>query len=1060
MVKSRTSSKENTLWKVLELSVFGAFQTDLKGNILYVNKEMQEIYGKKDLLGTKWIKSILPADLGLIKNTLSTADERKKKAFSFEYRLVHPKKGIRHCHVTSRRVFDDVTNETCIIGYIEDVTEEKKKVEYIKLKTEILASLQRIQDRFYLSDNPHHLFGEMLTDLVRITQSEYGFIAEIVPGANRKTFVPELLATYGFEKLKNTKAKKQANEPFADLQLMYKSMIKKKTSFVLNNGDKADRKTKKIHSYLLLPALINGQLAGMIGFANREDGYQANVDFIKPFLTTFANLIAFYRIGNAKRHAEKKQQDLTNHLQTLITSLDDLIFEFDGCYTYKNIWTRDDKALFMPHENLIGKTLPEVFGTISKRFIDPIDEVVKTGKIVEFEYKHIAPGNETWFRGKTILVRKSKDPLETRVVMSVQDITQKLEQQKALKEANERLEHLNYVLDMSQELVNVAGWEFRFTSDMMYYTKQALKIYDMHEDFKTTIDSMSLNFNAEDLQRINSASEKAITQLIPFSLEMEMITMKKNKKWVRVVGAPLIIDNNVLGLRGATIDITEEKEAKDRLERLNFLLDVTQEMGKVAGWEFRFDSPQMIFTKQAYTLYELDDDFIPTTQNMPLFYNERDIEHMHKLTVEAIEDRKPFRIELEMTTQKKNKRWVRIIGTPQIVNDVVVGLRGATIDITEEKEAKDLLERLNFILDVTQDLGKVAGWELLRNSDVLFLTKQAAEIYEFDADFIPTTDAMKRFYTGDVKLFDDAIVKALEKRESSKFEIPLITAKKNKKWVRIIAIPLIVNHEVAGLRGAIIDITEEKEAQLELLKITEKLEGSNKDKDRILQVLAHDMRSPLSSIHTMSAMMIETDGLSEKNREMLQLIQDSSVASYDMVGELINALASYNKDTLECSIHDISCIISRSVKIQSFNAAEKRQTIQSSNSGSVSVFIDAAKIERVINNLISNAIKFSPNGSDIAIGIQINGEVLQVSVSDRGIGIPPELSTMVFDIFTKGKRYGTAGERPFGLGLSICKQIVEAHDGRIWFESLPGEGTTFFFELPINPLPDNTRLTL
>ncbi|HEY9197579.1 MAG TPA: ATP-binding protein [Mucilaginibacter sp.] len=72
-----------------------------------------------------------------------------------------------------------------------------------------------------------------------------------------------------------------------------------------------------------------------------------------------------------------------------------------------------------------------------------------------------------------------------------------------------------------------------------------------------------------------------------------------------------------------------------------------------------------------------------------------------------------------------------------------------------------------------------------------------------------------------------------------------------------------------------------------------------------------------------------------------------------------------------------------------------------------------------------------------------------ISVEDHGIGIPDEMKDKIFDMFTQAKRSGTAGEQAFGLGLAISKQIIEAHSGRIWFESLPGNGTTFYVELPV-----------
>jgi len=112
------------------------------------------------------------------------------------------------------------------------------------------------------------------------------------------------------------------------------------------------------------------------------------------------------------------------------------------------------------------------------------------------------------------------------------------------------------------------------------------------------------------------------------------------------------------------------------------------------------------------------------------------------------------------------------------------------------------------------------------------------------------------------------------------------------------------------------------------------------------------------------------------------------------------------------------------------------------------ILINRERIWRVISNLISNAIKFSNKGGVINIGINELENDVEIFIKDHGIGIPEKMKPMIFNMFTEAKRSGTAGEKSFGLGLSICRQIVENHGGKIWFESKPGEGTTFFIKLP------------
>jgi signal transduction histidine kinase len=112
--------------------------------------------------------------------------------------------------------------------------------------------------------------------------------------------------------------------------------------------------------------------------------------------------------------------------------------------------------------------------------------------------------------------------------------------------------------------------------------------------------------------------------------------------------------------------------------------------------------------------------------------------------------------------------------------------------------------------------------------------------------------------------------------------------------------------------------------------------------------------------------------------------------------------------------------------------------------------LDAAKLEQVLNNLIGNAVKFSPPGGSVEIGLTAQGATFFLSLRDHGHGIPPERLKTLFQPFQRGET-GTAGEKSIGLGLSIVKRIVEGHGGRIWVESEPDAGAAFYMEIPFQP---------
>ena len=144
---------------------------------------------------------------------------------------------------------------------------------------------------------------------------------------------------------------------------------------------------------------------------------------------------------------------------------------------------------------------------------------------------------------------------------------------------------------------------------------------------------------------------------------------------------------------------------------------------------------------------------------------------------------------------------------------------------------------------------------------------------------------------------------------------------------------------------------------------------------------------------------------------------------------------------------DIFRIVQYCVNMLQSKADEKSQRFNLQGEP-ILIAANRAKIWRVISNILNNAIKFSPENTVINVWLQKKGESLLFSVQDHGIGIPATLKDKIFTLQPEASREGTAGEESNGLGLSISQQIVEEHNGRIWFESNEGNGSTFYVELP------------
>jgi signal transduction histidine kinase len=235
------------------------------------------------------------------------------------------------------------------------------------------------------------------------------------------------------------------------------------------------------------------------------------------------------------------------------------------------------------------------------------------------------------------------------------------------------------------------------------------------------------------------------------------------------------------------------------------------------------------------------------------------------------------------------------------------------------------------------------------------------------------------------------------------------------------------------------------EQNSQMQKALTALEQSQADNTRMMQIVAHDLRNPIGGMFSIASIMLNDTERSGEDLEFLELIKTAGQNSLDLVSDLLRVHT--KTEELKKEPLDLGQMLHYCVDLLRHKAEAKGQRIDLQTSA-VIVPANREKLWRVVSNLIANAIKFSPTGGLIRVALQESASRVCITVEDHGIGIPQEIAPKIFDMFTDAKRAGTAGEQPFGLGLAISKQIIEAHGGDIWFESKPGNGTTFYVELP------------
>ncbi|WP_053058239.1 sensor histidine kinase KdpD [Pedobacter sp. BMA] len=270
---------------------------------------------------------------------------------------------------------------------------------------------------------------------------------------------------------------------------------------------------------------------------------------------------------------------------------------------------------------------------------------------------------------------------------------------------------------------------------------------------------------------------------------------------------------------------------------------------------------------------------------------------------------------------------------------------------------------------------------------------------------------------------------------------------------------LVFEHQIFFLRmnlrfddidGTSVAIAYLEDRSVEKKHIDYLQEFANK-KNAALSILSHDLAGPLGVIQMMSDMLISHKDL-ESNlqiEKMLNLISRSSKKGIAMIQDLIKKefLESIGVEMVRSRVN----LVDRMNQLfEEYKSGEQMLNIDFTfevESDEIYAEVDESKFIQVINNLVSNSLKFTPDGGRITVRITENEQILTISVSDTGIGIPKQFHADLFKKFNPAGRSGLKGEPSVGLGMSTIKTILDWHQAEIWFESEEGKGTTFYISL-------------
>jgi PAS domain S-box-containing protein len=512
----------------------------------------------------------------------------------------------------------------------------------------------------------------------------------------------------------------------------------------------------------------------------------------------------------------------------------------------------------------------------------------------------------------------------------------------------------------------------------------------------------------------------------------------------------LVKDNsgNILRTISSGTDVTNLRKAERALIRSRELLDDMSRMAKIGAWELDVASMTQVWTDETYEIHDVDKNtYNPNVDREVSTFLPGSKELLEKAVADAISAGKPYDLDLEMVTVKGSRKWLRCSGRAVVVGGRTVTIKGTVQDVTEHKRADLALRASEAKLRRFYESGLVGVvyWNMdgkITDSNDRFLEMLGYTRAEMESGKMDWSRMTPKQFAG----VDAAAIRELMETGVNKNAYEKGYYRKDGTMMpAIIACAMLDEARRDGV-AFVLDITERKKAEKDLEAALSNLKRSNVELEQFAFIASHDLQEPLRAI-TGYVQLLEKKYAGKLDPDADRYIMEVVDGSGRM-RSLINDLLAFSRiENTGRIIKEIDMNAVYDTVVYGLGKAISESNAEITRGTLPKVKADEIHMVQLLQNLIANGIKFhGPDRPKVHVSADKKGKEIVFSVKDNGIGIEKEYFDKIFVIF---QRLHSREEYPgTGIGLAICKKIVESHDGRIWVESEPGKGSTFYFTLP------------
>lgn len=793
--------------------------------------------------------------------------------------------------------------------------------------------------------------------------------------------------------------------------------IHSKENFIRRN---AAEKTG-ISAMLGIPLTHNDKILGVLVFGTDKSSAQLS------YFEDFFEELEFFLGTELKR---KLIEDELNHIFNSTPGII-CLSSFDGYF--KRISPAACRLLEYTEEELLAQPF--------LHFIHPDDRYKTTDEVAHLNQGQTTFHFENRFITKTGKVKwlawsATKSSEEELMFGIAKDITEQ--------------KNLQLLLDTASELAKIGSWELDLIHHSIYWSKVVKDIHETDSDFIPDFTN-GLHFYREDVREtVLEIIRECIKNHTPFDFEMPIITAKGNERWIRTIGQGEYKDDRCVRIYGSFQDIHLRKMTELQL--------------------------QQAYAEKNTILESIDDGFLTVNQQWIVTYWNKKAETILQTDREAVIGKNLWDINkafvtpelhahlhtaAETNTAHSFEAYFSELGSWFEINIYPSdsGLSTYFKDISNRKKAEEEIrqsnERFQKVTAATQD----AIWDWDIENDSLYWGEGFKTLFGYPVESaVPTLQSWTdRIHPDDLKEITQTLSNIFEDPSIAQYQQEYRYRKATGEYAHVIDRYVIIRNKdgkPTRMIGAMTDITYRKDAEEALKRLNETLNVrakelalSNAELEQFAYVASHDLQEPLRMVTGFLTQLDKKygDSLDAKAKQYIAFAVDGAkrmrqiildLLDFSRVGKTVNALESVSAKAL----------VDEVCQLQKALIEENHAVIHCHPLPTVRTY--RAPLLQVFQNLIGNALKYRKESIPPEIVIQAieNPTEWLFSIQDNGIGISEEYFEKIFVIFqrlhNKEKYSGT------GIGLSIVKKIIENLGGRIWLESEPDRGSTFYFTIP------------